>query len=147
MVPVNSEPRTKGTQMNLDHIGIAVRSIEKARVFYESGLGLAASEIEEVAGEQVRVLKLTVPPGVQIELIEPLSEDSATAKSLAKRGEGLHHICFSVKDLRAATAELKAQGFTPIWEEPHLGAGGCRVNFFHPRATSGVLTELSEPPN
>ena len=67
LVPVNSEPRTKGTQMNLDHIGIAVRSIEKARVFYESGLGLAASEIEEVAGEQVRVLKLTVPPGVQIE--------------------------------------------------------------------------------
>ncbi|MCA8910925.1 MAG: methylmalonyl-CoA epimerase [Planctomycetes bacterium] len=134
--------------MKLDHIGIAVKSIAESRGFYETGLGLKAEpEIEEVAGEKVRVLKLTVPPGSHIELLEPMSEESTIAKYIAKRGEGLHHLCYAVEDVVEATKRMKESGYTPIWDEPHNGAGGCLVNFFHPRETHGVLTELSQPPN
>lgn len=134
--------------MDLDHIGIAVKSIAEARGFYESGLGLQAEpDIEEVAGEKVRVLKLTVPPGTHIELIEATSPDSTIAKFIEKRGAGLHHLCYGVDDIVAASQKLKALGFTPIWPEARPGAGGCLVNFFHPRETHGVLTELSQRPN
>jgi methylmalonyl-CoA epimerase len=134
--------------MELDHIGIAVRSIADSRGFYESGLGLTAEPaIEEVAGEKVRVLKLTVPPGTHIELIEPASADSTIAKFIEKRGPGLHHLCYAVEDIIAATERMRDKGYTPIWETPHEGAGGCLVNFFHPRETHGVLTELSQRPN
>jgi len=134
--------------MELDHIGIAVKSIEEARGFYESGLGLLAEpQIEEVAGEKVRVLKLIVPPGTHIELIESSSPDSAIAKYIEKRGPGLHHLCYAVDDIGAATRRMIEQGFQPIWEEAHVGAGGCLVNFFHPKQTHGVLTELSQRPN
>jgi methylmalonyl-CoA epimerase len=133
--------------MRLDHIGIAVRSIADARGFYEQGLGLVSGpEIEEVAGEKVRVLKVIVPPGVHIELLEPTSPDSAVAKFIEKRGEGIHHLSYSVDDIRAATDALKARGYAPIWPEPRQGAGGCLVNFMHPRDVHGVLTELSQPP-
>lgn len=134
--------------MKLDHIGIAVKSIAEARGFYEQGLGLESEpEIEEVAGERVRVLKVIVPPGVHIELIEPMSDESAIGKYLNKRGEGMHHLCYTVDDIETATRKMQEKGYKPIWEEPHDGAGGCRVNFFHPKETHGVLTELSEPPN
>ncbi|MDC1143010.1 methylmalonyl-CoA epimerase [Planctomycetota bacterium] len=133
--------------MRLDHIGIAVKSIEDARKFYEQGLGLGSEpEIEEVAGEKVRVLKLIVPPGIHIELIEPMNDDSAIAKYLAKRGEGQHHICFSVDDIEAASANLLAKGYDSIYPQPRKGAGGCLVNFYHPKHNHGVLTELSQPP-
>lgn len=134
--------------MKLDHIGVAVKSIEDARGFYQQGLGLDAEpEIEEVAGEKVRVLKLIVPPGIHIELLEPTSPDSAIAKFIEKRGEGMHHLCYAVDDIEDSTRGMIQQGYTPIWDEPHEGAGGCRVNFFHPKSTHGVLTELSQPPN
>ena len=134
--------------MELDHIGIAVKSIAEARGFYELGLGLEAEpEIEEVAGEKVRVLKLTVPPGTHIELLEPMSPDSAIGKFLEKRGPGIHHLCYSVKNIEVATKSMVEKGFQPIWDEPHDGAGGCRVNFFHPKQTHGVLTEISQRPN
>lgn len=134
--------------MNLDHIGVAVKSIADARGFYEEGLGLQSEPaIEEVAGERVRVLKLIVPPGSHIELIEPMDENSTIARFIEKRGEGLHHLCYAVEDVVEATKRLKEKGYTPIWEEPHAGAGGCLVNFFHPRETCGVLTELSQRPN
>ncbi|MBP9893492.1 MAG: methylmalonyl-CoA epimerase [Planctomycetes bacterium] len=133
--------------MRLDHIGIAVKSIAASRKFYEAGLKLhALPEIEFVAGERVHVLKLDVEPGLHLELLEPTDEESAIAKFIAKRGEGMHHVCYSVPDVRAATAELLNQGFKPIWDEPHTGAGGCLVNFFHPKETFGVLTELSQSP-
>jgi methylmalonyl-CoA/ethylmalonyl-CoA epimerase len=132
--------------MKLDHIGIAVNSIAASRKFYEAGLKLHAfPEIEIVAGERVRVLKLDVEPGLHLELLEAMDDDSAIAKYIAKRGEGMHHVCYSVPDVRRATAELQAQGFNPLWSEPHVGAGGCLVNFFHPKETFGVLTELSQP--
>ncbi|MCA8936411.1 MAG: methylmalonyl-CoA epimerase [Planctomycetes bacterium] len=134
--------------MRLDHIGIAVRSIAEARGFYEQGLGLTSEpEIEVVAGEKVRVLKLTVPPGSHIELLEPMDEDSAIGKYIAKRGEGLHHLCYAVDDVLKATKLMQESGYTPIWDQPHVGAGGCLVNFFHPRETHGVLTEISQGPN
>ena len=134
--------------MKLDHIGIAVRSIQASRKFYEAGLKLHAfPDIEIVAGERVRVLKLDVEPGLHLELLEAMDEESAIAKFIAKRGEGMHHVCYSVPDVRAATCELLKQGFKPIWNEPHAGAGGCQVNFFHPKETFGVLTELSQPPS
>jgi len=134
--------------MELDHIGIAVNSIAEARGFYEAGLGLSAEpHIEDVAGENVRVLKLTVAPGTRIELIESAAPGSAIAKFIDKRGPGLHHLCFAVPDIQAATGVLTRQGYTPIWDKPHQGAGGCLVNFFHPKATHGVLTELSQRPN
>jgi methylmalonyl-CoA epimerase len=134
--------------MKLDHIGIAVQSIAEARGFYEQGLSLAAEpRIEEVAGEKVRVLKLELPPGAHIELIEATTPDSTIAKFIEKRGPGLHHLCYAVEDIAAETQRMKQRGFTPIWDQPHEGAGGCLVNFFHPRETHGVLTELSQRPN
>jgi methylmalonyl-CoA/ethylmalonyl-CoA epimerase len=134
--------------MKLDHIGIAVKSISEARGFYEAGLRLQSEpQIEEVAGEKVRVQKLELPPGAHIELIEATTADSTIAKFIEKRGPGLHHLCYEVQDIAAETKRMKQAGFTPIWDEPHLGAGGCLVNFFHPRETHGVLTELSQRPN
>lgn len=134
--------------MKLDHIGVAVKSIDLARIFYEKGLGLKSEpEIEEVAGEKVRVLKVIVPPGIHVELLEPMSEDSPVGKFLNKRGEGVHHLCYAVDDINASTEAMRAKGYTPIWDSPHNGAGGCLVNFFHPKETHGVLTELSQPPN
>ncbi len=134
--------------MKLDHIGVAVKSIKEARGFYQQGLGLDAEPgIEEDAGEKVRVLKLIVPPGIHIELLEPTSDDSAIARFLGKRGEGMHHLCYAVEDIHKATQKMVERGYQPIWGEPHDGAGGCLVNFFHPKETHGVLTELSQPPN
>ncbi len=134
--------------MKLDHIGIAVKSIAQARVFYERGLNLQAlPAVETVAGERVRVLKLDLEPGLHIELIEAVDDESAIFKYISKRGEGLHHLCYQVDDVVKSTQALQAQGFTPIWPAPRTGAGGCLVNFFHPKETFGVLTELSQPPS
>jgi methylmalonyl-CoA/ethylmalonyl-CoA epimerase len=93
------------------------------------------------------VLKLKLPPGTHIELIEATGPDSTIARFIEKRGPGLHHLCYAVEDIAAETQRMKADGFTPIWDAPHTGAGGCLVNFFHPRETHGVLTELSQRPN
>ena len=134
--------------MILDHIGIAVRSIAEARGFYEQGLGLGHEPgIEEVAGEKVRVLKLIVPPGVHIELLEPTSPDSPIAKFIEKRGPGIHHLSYAVDDIVAASRKLAEGGWKAIWDAPRPGAGGCLVNFYHPKDTHGVLTELSQRPN
>src|SRR5690606_7820307 len=128
-------------------IGVAVRSIDEARGFYEAGLGFSAEPgIEEVAGEKVRVLKLIVPPGLHIELLEPTSPDSPIAKFIDKRGPGLHHLSYSVADIAAETARMKAEGYEALWPSARPGAGGCLVNFFHPKLAHGVLTELSQPP-
>lgn len=133
--------------MKLDHIGIAVKSIAQSRRFYEGGLKLHAfPSVEEVLGERVRVLKLDVEPGLHIELLEAMDDESPIAKFIAKRGEGLHHLCYAVDDVLLATETLKAQGYKPLWDRPRNGAGGCIVNFFHPKDTFGVLTELSQLP-
>lgn len=127
---------------NIDHVGIAVRSIEEARQLYEA-LGLQVTEIEEVPHEGVRVA--LIPCGEsRIELLEPLSGDSPIAKFLEKRGPGIHHLCLASDDVRAADARLREEGLQVLRPEPTRGAGGCWVQFVHPRSTGGVLLELSE---
>jgi methylmalonyl-CoA/ethylmalonyl-CoA epimerase len=127
----------------IDHLGIAVRSIAEGRLFYEA-LGLTVRKIEEVPQEGVRVA--LIPCGESlIELLEPTSPDSPLAKFLAERGPGLHHLCLASDALARDDAELRARGFRLVRPAPTRGAGGCWVQFVHPRSTGGVLVELSQP--
>jgi methylmalonyl-CoA/ethylmalonyl-CoA epimerase len=139
-----SEASAKG-QPRLNHVGIAVRSLEEALAPYRDALGLQVSQIEEVVSEQVKVAFL--PAGdTRIELLEPTGDASAIARFLSRRGEGVHHLCFEVDDIEAALARLRAAGVQLIDETPRPGAGGCRVAFVHPRGMAGVLVELLEKP-
>ena len=126
----------------LDHVGVAVPSIEDALEIYEA-LGLAEQKREIVAGQQVTVAFLPVGES-RIELLEPTSPDSPVAKFLQKRGAGIHHLCFAVDDIEAALADLAQRGFRLIHQTPVPGADGKRVAFLHPEAGGGVLIELSE---
>lgn len=126
----------------LDHLGIAVKSLGTAKAIYEK-LGLPISAEEEVPAEGVRLVM--VPVGdTRLELLEPTSEDSVIAKFIAKRGEGLHHICLRVPDLSAAVRKLQSDGVRLISEEIKTGAGGHRYIFVHPSSAGGVLLELVE---
>jgi methylmalonyl-CoA/ethylmalonyl-CoA epimerase len=127
----------------LDHVGIAVASIEEARGFYEA-LGLEIDHVEEVPQEGVRVAMIVVG-GTRIELLEPTRDDSPVAKFLARRGPGIHHLCFASSDVRGDDARLRAAGAELLRSEPTRGAGGCWVQFVHPKSAGGVLVELSEP--
>lgn len=127
----------------IDHVGIAVRSIEEARVFWEA-LGLAITEIEEVPQEGVRVAMIPVGAS-RIELLEPTREDSPVARFLATRGPGIHHLCLASDDVLADDAGLRTAGVKLLRSEPTTGAGGARVQFVHPKSAGGVLVELSEP--
>ena len=129
----------------IEHIGIAVRSIDEARGFYEA-LGLRIAAIEDVPHEGVRVA--LIPCGEsRIELLEPTTEDSPIAKFLEKRGPGIHHLCLASDDVRADDTRLRESGYEVLRPEPTQGAGGCWVQFVHPRSTGGVLVELSEEPH
>ena len=125
----------------IDHIGIAVESIEKARGFYES-LGLHVEAIEEVPQEKVRVALISCGES-RIELLEATDDDSPIAKFLARRGPGLHHVCLGTDDVRGADAALRADGYQLLRPEPTPGADGCWVQFIHPKSAGGVLMELS----
>lgn len=126
----------------IDHVGIAVTSIAEARGFYEA-LGLAVAAIEEVPQEGVRVAM--IPCGEsQIELLEPTRDDSPIALFLAKRGPGIHHLCLGSSDVHADDAALRAAGYQVLRPEPTRGAGGCWVQFVHPKSAGGVLLELSQ---
>jgi methylmalonyl-CoA/ethylmalonyl-CoA epimerase len=126
----------------IDHIGIAVESIEEARGFYEA-LGLEIERIEEVPQEGVRVALIRCGESC-IELLEATSADSPIAKFIAKRGAGMHHLCLATEDVRGDDAKLRQAGFDVLRSEPSRGAGGCWVQFVHPKSTGGVLVELSE---
>ena len=126
----------------LDHLGIAVKSLSSAKAIYET-LGLSTSPEEFVAAENVRVVM--VPLGeTRLELLESASDDSAIAKFIAKRGEGLHHISLRVPDLARAVKKLKASGVRLVSNEIKVGAGGHRYIFVHPSSAGGVLLELVE---
>jgi LAO/AO transport system kinase len=131
-----------GVGMGLDHLGIAVRSIEGSLGLY-SALGMAVSGIEEVEHERVRVAMLDVGDS-RIELLEATEEDSAVGRYLAKRGEGLHHIALRVPDLAGAVEKLKMLGVRLVSEAIQVGAGGHRYVFVHPASANGVLLELVE---
>lgn len=131
---------------HLDHIGIAVASIADALVFYRDALGLQVDRTEEVTEQQVRVAFLATGQ-CHIELLEPTSPESPIAKFMARRGSGIHHVCVQVQDIKAVMARLAQRGFTLIDADPRPGADNKWVAFVHPKATGGVLLELSEPMN
>jgi methylmalonyl-CoA epimerase len=128
----------------IDHLGIAVRSIDQARKLYES-LGLHIVHEETIEHEQVRTA--LIPAGdTRIELLEPTTPDSPVGKFLAKRGEGLHHIALHVEDISGTLETLKAQGARLISEEIQIGAGGHLYFFVHPSSAGGVLLEICQDP-
>ena len=126
----------------IDHLGIAVKSLAAAKGVYEK-LGLSVSQEEVVEGEQVRLVMVPVGES-RLELLEATSEDSAVAKFIAKRGEGLHHVCLRVPDLAAAVERLTKDGVRLVSNEIKTGAGGHRYVFVHPSSAGGVLLELVE---
>src|SRR5579863_7676990 len=127
---------------SIDHLGIAVKSLASAKAIYEK-LGLIISPEETVDHEQVRLVMVPVGES-RLELLEATSDDSTIAKFIAKRGEGLHHVCLKVPDLQAAVARLKHDGVRLVSEEIKTGADGHRYVFVHPSSAGGVLLELVE---
>jgi len=127
----------------LDHIGIAVNDIDAALELYRDKLGFEVGGIDEVPGFGVKVAFLPLGEG-QIELVMPITEDSAVAKFLDKRGPGFHHLCFRVDDIRAELARLEKKGIELVDKEPREGAHGTLVAFLHPKSTGGVLIELAQ---
>jgi methylmalonyl-CoA/ethylmalonyl-CoA epimerase len=126
----------------VDHIGIAVRSIDETRGFYEA-MGLEISAIEEVPHEGVRVAM--IPCGdSRIELLEPLGDDSPISKFLERRGPGMHHLCLRTSDVHEADASLRGAGLRLLRDQPGPGAEGAIVQFVHPASSGGVLVEISE---
>lgn len=125
----------------LDHIGIAVRSLEVANIYKLLGLTIEHTEVVET--QKVKTAFLSVGDA-NLELLEPTTPDSPVAKFIEKRGEGIHHLCFRVDDIEEQLARLQAAGYRLINEAPVPGAHGCRVAFLHPSAGNGVLIELSE---
>lgn len=128
----------------VNHIGIAVRSIEAQKSYYEAALGAKFEGTEEVPSQKIRVAFFRVGD-VRLELLEPTDPASTVAAFLEKRGEGLHHIAFTVEGIEARIAELKREGLRLIDEVPRPGAHHMQIAFVHPKSTFGVLTELCEP--
>ena len=128
----------------INHIGIAVKSICDHRPFYERTLGAQLESIEEVPSQKVRVAFFKVGD-VRLEVLEPTEPSSTVAAFIEKRGEGLHHIAYTVGDIETRLAELKAGGVRLIDEAPRPGAHHTRIAFLHPKSSGGVLTELCEP--
>jgi len=126
----------------IDHLGIAVKSLAAAKAIYEK-LGLSVSAEETVEQEQVRLVMVAVGES-RLELLEATSEDSTIAKFIAKRGEGLHHVCLRVPDLPAAVERLKKDGVRLVSDDIKSGAGGHKYVFVHPSSAGGVLLELVE---
>ena len=127
----------------INHIGIAVTSLDQALPFYRDQLGMAFKGAEEVAEQKVRVAMLQVGES-KIELLEPTADDSPIARFLEKNGPGIHHIAYEVADIEAAIARLKAEGARMIDDLPRNGAHGTRIAFIHPKCSNGVLTELCQ---
>lgn len=132
-----------GTGLQLDHLGIAVASIEEGLGIYRA-LGLELEGEEEVPAQGVRVGFMPLGE-TRLELLEPTGPDSPIARHLERRGPGLHHICIRVDDIRAAMDRLSSEGYRLLSDEPQQGAHGCQVCFVHPKSAGGVLIELSQP--
>jgi methylmalonyl-CoA/ethylmalonyl-CoA epimerase len=125
----------------IDHLGIAVRKLEDAIPFYERALGLKCERVEEIPSQKVRTAFFLVGE-VHVELLEPTADDSAVAKFLRDRGEGVHHVAFHSDDLEAQLAQAKDGGARLVNETPTIGAGGKLIAFLHPKSTHGVMVEL-----
>ena len=127
----------------VDHIGIAVKSLEQALPFYTEVLKLPFLGIEEVESEKVRVAFLKAGES-KIELLEPMSKESPIAGFIEKRGEGIHHVALGVDSIQDRINELKEKGIRMIQDKPKIGAGNAQVAFIHPKSTGSVLVELCE---
>ncbi|SDM91274.1 methylmalonyl-CoA epimerase [Psychrobacillus sp. OK028] len=125
----------------VDHIGIAVKSIEEALPYYTESLGLKLLHIEDVPSEKVRVAFID-SGNVTLELLQPIDETSTIHSFIEKKGEGIHHIAFGVSDIQERLDELKTKGVQLIHEKAKAGAHGAQVAFIHPKASRGVLYEL-----
>jgi len=127
--------------MKIDHVGIAVESIEKALPFYKNALGLEVAHREDVVSQKVRVAFLQAGE-TAIELLEPTSDEGAIGKFLKSRGPGLHHLAFHAGSVGAEMERLRAAGLPPLEAAPRAGARGHHVCFLHPKLAAGVLVEL-----
>ena len=125
----------------IDHIAIAVEDMSQSLSFWEKALGLEVHEIRNVPEQTVDIACLPVGAS-EVELVKPVTADSGIAKWMAKRGPGIHHICFEVDDIRATLAELSMQGVELIDKQPHTSADGKLYAFVHPKSAGGVLIEL-----
>lgn len=128
---------------HIDHIGVAVNSIEEAGRFYTDILGLPIQGTEEVSDQKVNVAFLPITDS-EIELLESTDPEGPIAKYIQSKGEGIQHIAFRVEDIDQALSELKEKGVRLIDQEPRAGAGGARIAFVHPKETHGILVELCE---
>lgn len=128
---------------HIEHIGIAVKSLDEAVPFYENILGLKCYSVEEVSDQKVKTAFFKVG-NTKIELLESTDPDGPIGKFIEKRGEGIHHMAFAVRDLNVKLAELESKGVRLIDKESRKGAEGLDIGFLHPKSTFGVLTELCE---
>ena len=128
----------------IDHLGIAVKSLDTAIPYYEKVLGLKCEGREEVESQNVKTAFFAVGE-VHVELLEPTSEDSPIAKFIAKNGEGIHHVAFGTDNVLAQLAQAKENDVKVLHEEPIDGAGNKLIAFLHPKFTGGVLTEFCQP--
>jgi len=129
--------------LKISHIAIAVEDLEAAKKAFETLVGNNVELVEEVPDQKVRVGMIPVGES-KIELAGPVDPSSTVSKFIQKRGEGIHHICFEVENIKSELSRLKAAGFQLIDEQPRLGADGHQIAFIHPRTTGGVLVELSQ---
>lgn len=127
----------------IDHIGIAVKNLDETLKFYENVLGIKCTGTEVVEDQKVKTAFLPIGD-TEIELLEATDENSAIAKFIEKRGEGIQHIAYRVDDIEKALEEVKEKGIRLIDEKPRKGAGGAMIAFLHPKSTYGVLIELCE---
>ena len=131
---------------HIEHLGIAVQSLDEAIPYYENILGMKCYSIEEVADQKVKTAFFKVGQ-TKLELLEPTSDESPIAKFIEKRGEGIHHLAFAVEDgVANALAEMEGKGVRLIDKAPRKGAEGLNIAFIHPKSTHGVLTEFCEKP-
>lgn len=131
---------------HIEHLGIAVKSLDEAIPYYENILGMKCYSIEEVADQKVKTAFFKVGQ-TKLELLEPTSDESPIAKFIEKRGEGIHHLAFAIEDgVANALAEMEGKGVRLIDKAPRKGAEGLNIAFIHPKSTHGVLTEFCEKP-
>ena len=131
---------------HIEHLGIAVKSLDEAIPYWENVLGLKCYAIEEVADQKVRTAFFMLGQ-TKIELLEPTSEESTIAKFIEKKGAGVHHVAFAVEGVEDALADAESKGVQLIDKAPRKGAEGLSIAFLHPKSTFGVLTELCEDKN
>ena len=129
--------------LKIDHLGIAVNSIDEGKNFWSGVLGLDFEGAETVAAQKVTTAFFPVGES-EVELLESTAPDGPVAKYIDKRGQGIQHVAFRVENIEEALAELKEKGVQLIDQQPRIGAGGAKIAFLHPKATNGVLVELCQ---